>query len=118
MCVLKEFSPNDRGRDALKKSKELFQREAQVLYQINHPQIPKFRANFEEQKRLFLVQEYAEGKTVARALSERLKNSKTFTEAEAVEFLLNMLPSPHPYSWDGDHSSRYFSRQYYFSRSR
>jgi serine/threonine protein kinase len=92
MCVLKEFSPNDRGRDALKKSKELFQREAQVLYQINHPQIPKFRANFEEQKRLFLVQEYAEGKTVAKTLSDRLKNNTTFTEAEAVEFLQNMLP--------------------------
>jgi serine/threonine protein kinase len=92
MCVLKEFSPNDRGRDALKKSKELFQREAQVLYQINHPQIPKFRANFEEQKRLFLVQEYAEGKTVAKTLSERLKNNQTFKEAEAVEFLQNMLP--------------------------
>jgi serine/threonine protein kinase len=92
MCVLKEFSPTDRGRDAMKKSKELFQREAQVLYQINHPQIPKFRANFEEQKRLFLVQEYAEGKTVAKTLSERLKNSKTFTEAEAVKFLQDMLP--------------------------
>jgi serine/threonine protein kinase len=92
MCVLKEFSPNDRGRDALKKSKELFHREAQVLYQINHPQIPKFRANFEEQKRLFLVQEYAEGKTVAKSLSDRLKNNKTFNEAEAVQFLLNMLP--------------------------
>ncbi len=92
MCVLKEFSPNDRGRDALKKSKELFHREAQVLYQINHPQIPKFRANFEEQKRLFLVQEYAEGKTVAKTLSDRLKSNKTFKEAEAVEFLQNMLP--------------------------
>jgi serine/threonine protein kinase len=92
MCVLKEFSPNDRGRDALKKSKELFHREAQVLYQINHPQIPKFRANFEEQKRLFLVQEYAEGKTVAKTLSDRLKNNTTFTEAEAVEFIKNMLP--------------------------
>ncbi len=92
MCVLKEFSPNDRGRDALKKSKELFQREAQVLYQISHPQIPKFRANFEEQKRLFLVQEYAEGKTVAKTLSERLKNNQTFKESEADEFLQNMLP--------------------------
>jgi serine/threonine protein kinase len=92
MCVLKEFSPTDRGRDAMKKSKELFQREAQVLYQINHPQIPKFRANFEEQKRLFLVQEYAEGKTVAKTLSERLKNSNTFTEGEAVKFLQDMLP--------------------------
>jgi serine/threonine protein kinase len=92
MCVLKEFSPTDRGRDAMKKSKELFQREAQVLYQINHPQIPKFRANFEEQKRLFLVQEYAEGKTVAKTLSERLKNSTTFNEGEAVKFLQDMLP--------------------------
>ena len=92
MCVLKEFSPNDRGRDALKKSKELFHREAQVLYQINHPQIPKFRANFEEQKRLFLVQEYAEGKTVAKTLSDRLKKNTTFTEAEAVDFIKNMLP--------------------------
>jgi serine/threonine protein kinase len=92
MCVLKEFSPNDRGRDALKKSKELFQREAQVLYQINHPQIPKFRANFEEQKRLFLVQEYAEGKTVAKSLSDRLKSNQTFKEAEAVQFLQDMLP--------------------------
>jgi serine/threonine protein kinase len=92
MCVLKEFSPNDRGREALKKSKELFHREAQVLYQINHPQIPKFRANFEEQKRLFLVQEYAEGKTVAKTLSDRLKNNQTFKEAEVVQFLQDMLP--------------------------
>jgi serine/threonine-protein kinase len=92
LCVLKEFSPNDRSKEALKKSKELFQREAQVLYQINHPQIPKFRANFDEQKRLFLVQEYAEGKTVAKTLSERLKERQTFNEAEAVEFLHQMLP--------------------------
>jgi serine/threonine protein kinase len=62
------------------------------LYQINHPQIPKFRANFEEQKRLFLVQEYAEGKTVAKSLSDRLKNNQTFKEAEAVQFLQDMLP--------------------------
>jgi serine/threonine-protein kinase len=92
LCVLKEFTPNDRGKDALKKSKELFRREAEVLYQIDHPQIPKFRANFEEQRRLFLVQEYAEGKTVAKTLSERLKNSQTFSETEAVEFLHQMLP--------------------------
>jgi serine/threonine protein kinase len=92
LCVLKEFSPNDRGKDALKKSQELFQREAKVLYQIDHPQIPKFRANFEEQKRLFLVQEYAEGKTVSKTLTERLKNNQTFTESEAVTFLTQMLP--------------------------
>jgi serine/threonine-protein kinase len=92
LCVLKEFTPNDRSKEILKKSKELFQREAQVLYQINHPQIPKFRANFEELKRLFLVQEYAEGKTYANILSDRLKEGHAFTESEVIEFMQQMLP--------------------------
>ncbi len=38
------------------------------------------------------MQEYAEGKTVAKSLSDRLKSNRTFKEAEAVEFLQNMLP--------------------------
>jgi serine/threonine protein kinase len=92
LCVLKEFTPNERGRDSLRKARELFQREAKALYEINHPQIPRFRANFEEAKRLFLVQEYAEGKTYAKILGERIRESRTFTEQEAVSFLQNMLP--------------------------
>jgi serine/threonine protein kinase len=92
LCVLKEFTPNERGRDSLRKARELFQREAKALYEINHPQIPKFRANFEEAKRLFLVQEYAEGKTYAKILGERIRESRTFSEQEAISFLQNMLP--------------------------
>jgi serine/threonine protein kinase len=91
-CVLKEFTPNERGRDSLRKARELFQREAKALYEISHPQIPRFRANFEEAKRLFLVQEYAEGKTYAKILGERIRESRTFTEQEAIAFLQNMLP--------------------------
>jgi serine/threonine protein kinase len=91
-CVLKEFTPNERGRDSLRKARELFQREAKALYEISHPQIPRFRANFEEAKRLFLVQEYAEGKTYAKILGERIRESRTFTEQEAISFLQNMLP--------------------------
>jgi serine/threonine protein kinase len=92
LCVLKEFTPNERGRDSLRKARELFKREAEALYAINHPQIPRFRANFEEAKRLFLVQEYAEGKTYAKILGERIRESRTFTEQEAITFLQNMLP--------------------------
>jgi serine/threonine protein kinase len=92
LCVLKEFTPNERGRDSLRKARELFQREAKALYEISHPQIPKFRANFEEAKRLFLVQEYAEGKTYAKILGERIRESRTFSEQEAIVFLQNMLP--------------------------
>jgi serine/threonine protein kinase len=91
-CVLKEFTPNERGRDSLRKARELFKREAEALYAINHPQIPRFRANFEEAKRLFLIQEYAEGKTYAKILGERIRESRTFTEQEAITFLQNMLP--------------------------
>ncbi len=91
-CVLKEFTPNERGRDSLKKARELFGREAKTLHRISHPQIPSFRANFEEAKRLFLVQEYAEGKTYAKILGERIRESKTFTEEEAITFLHQMLP--------------------------
>jgi serine/threonine-protein kinase len=60
---LKELIPPEIGAYALEKSKELFQREAETLYQIKHPQVPQFRANFEQDGRLFLVQDYVEGKT-------------------------------------------------------
>ncbi|PSB01458.1 serine/threonine-protein kinase [Merismopedia glauca] len=92
MCVLKEFFPSGEGSYSLNKSKELFYREAAVLQQIDHPQIPKVRGTFENSKRLFLVQDYAGGKTYAALLTERLKEGKSFNEGEAIEFLLNMLP--------------------------
>ena len=43
LCVLKEFFPQVTDEAALQKAKQLFEREAGVLYQLNHPQIPKFR---------------------------------------------------------------------------
>jgi serine/threonine-protein kinase len=91
-CVLKEFFPSGEGSYSLNKSKELFYREAAVLQQIDHPQIPKVRGTFESGKRLFLVQDYAGGKTYAALLTERLKEGKSFSEGEAIEFLLNILP--------------------------
>jgi serine/threonine protein kinase len=69
-CALKELIPPETAY-ALDKSKELFQREATTLYQIKHPQVPEFRANFEQDGRLFLVQDYVEGKTYRDLLNER-----------------------------------------------
>ena len=56
LCALKELLPPQDNAYALEKSKELFQREAQILYQIQHPQIPQFRATFEQDQRFFLMQ--------------------------------------------------------------
>lgn len=92
LCVLKEFFPSGEGSYSIKKSKELFYREAAVVKQIDHPQIPKVRGTFESGRRLFLVQDFVEGKTYASLLTDRLQQGKHFSEAEAIEFLLNMLP--------------------------
>jgi len=92
LCALKELTPADSGAYALEKSKELFQREAQILYQIQHPQIPQFRATFEYEQRFFLVQDYVEGQTYRSLLDQRRAQGYTFSEAEVMQLLRQLLP--------------------------
>jgi serine/threonine protein kinase len=91
-CALKELTPAQGGEYALDKSKELFQREAQILYQIQHPQIPQFRATFEQDQRLFLVQDYVEGQTYRALLEQRKAQGIGFSEAEVVQLMRQLLP--------------------------
>jgi serine/threonine protein kinase len=90
-CVLKEFAPASRAEYAMQKARELFEREARVLYSIQHAQIPKFLAWFVEGDRLFLVQEYVAGKTYAQLLRERQQQGGVFSEAEIITWLLDLL---------------------------
>ncbi len=92
LCVVKEFLPQNLGKYELQKSRELFEREAKILHQLDRAQIPKFFACFEENDRLFLVQEYIQGPTYSALLRERQQQGQTFSEAEIVEFLKNLLP--------------------------
>jgi serine/threonine-protein kinase len=92
LCALKELIPAQGGDYALDKSKELFQREAQTLYQIQHPQIPQFRATFEQDQRLFLVQDYVEGPTYRHLLEQRQAQGHAFSEAEVMQLLRQLLP--------------------------
>lgn len=92
LCALKELIPAQGGAYALDKSKELFQREAQILYQIQHPQIPQFRATFEEDQRLFLVQDYVEGQTYRTLLEQRQVQGVAFSEAEVLQLMRQLLP--------------------------
>ncbi|OIP69853.1 MAG: serine/threonine protein kinase [Oscillatoriales cyanobacterium CG2_30_40_61] len=91
LCVLKEFSPQVQGSFALKKSQELFEREAEILYKLKHPQIPRFRELFREtinnKGYLFFVQDYVEGLNYRSLL-----NQQSFTEAEVIQLLFQILP--------------------------
>ncbi|HIK13380.1 MAG TPA: serine/threonine protein kinase [Oscillatoriaceae cyanobacterium M33_DOE_052] len=92
LCAIKEFIPGQTNPAFGQKARELFQREAAILYQIDHPQIPKFRAHFEQEGRLFLVQDYVAGKTYRNLLHERKAKGETFSEAEIRHLMEKLLP--------------------------
>jgi serine/threonine protein kinase len=91
-CVIKEFLPQNLGSYESQKSRELFEREANILYQIDHPQVPKFFACFEERDRLFIVQEYIKGTTYSSLLQKRQQRGITFSELEIIQLLKDLLP--------------------------
>lgn len=96
LCVLKEFAPQVQGSYALQKSQELFEREAGVLYKLQHPQIPRFRelfrVNLEDKGYLFLVQDYVEGENYRTILENRKQQGFRFNEWEVTQLLLQILP--------------------------
>ena len=89
-CVIKEFMPTAGSDRFSSKAAQLFQREAEILYQISHPQIPQFRATFEQDQRLFLVQDHIEGLTYREILQQR--PGQAFSETEIRAFLGQLLP--------------------------
>ncbi len=89
LCVLKELAPNVGTSGLLPKCRELFEKEAKLLDKLSHPQIPKFKAYFEYGGGLFFVQEYIDGQTY----QSLLKQNKTFDEAEAIQWLRDLLPA-------------------------
>jgi serine/threonine protein kinase len=91
-CVLKEFSVPFQDESLIYKSQALFQREASTLHQIQHPQVPRFWAAFEENQRLFLVQDFVEGPTYRQLLGDRSRQGNTFTESEVRYLLRHILP--------------------------
>jgi serine/threonine protein kinase len=91
-CAIKELSVSSHSRSRLSKAREFFKQEAALLYQLQHPQIPRFWATFEERDRMFLVQDYIPGRTYDSLLLERNERNQTFTEAEVWRFLLQILP--------------------------
>ncbi|MEG4224842.1 serine/threonine-protein kinase [Microcoleus sp. N9_B2] len=95
-CVLKEFAPQVHGSYALQKSEELFEREAGVLYKLQHNQIPRFRELFRvsisDRGYLFLVQDYVPGQTYRFLLDARKRQGLRFIEAEINQLLIQILP--------------------------
>ncbi len=95
-CVLKEFAPQVQEQQDLQKAKELFEREANVLKKLQHPQIPRFHASLQvkigNKDFFFLVQDYVDGDNYYQLLEQRESEGKAFSEEEVIILLQQILP--------------------------
>ena len=88
-CVIKQFSPQVKGEKSLKKAVTLFEQEAIRLNELGeHPHIPSLMAYFEQDNRLYLVQQFIEGATLAQELSHQ----GCFGEQKIREVMVGLLP--------------------------
>ena len=91
-CAIEELAPFAQFSSAVAKAKEIFKKEATLLYQLQHTQVPRFWTTVEEQSRLLLIRDYIPGKTYRDLLDDRRNLGRTFSEPEVCQFLLELLP--------------------------
>ena len=95
-CVVKEFAPQIEDSVIREKTAELFQRQAEILYNLYHPQLANFREIFrasqENPDSIFLVQDYIEGQTYQDLFNLRRSRGKFFNENEIKALLQKVLP--------------------------
>jgi len=88
-CVIKQFAPQIQGTAGRKKATELFLQEALQLLKLGkHSQIPTLLAYFEENSRLYLVQEFIDGEN----LLQELEKQGIFSESKIRALLQDLLP--------------------------
>ncbi|MEN9255285.1 MAG: serine/threonine-protein kinase, partial [Gloeomargarita sp. SZTDM-1c_bins_89] len=88
-CVVKQLQPQSTNPQVLEVARRLFNREAEVLYQLGSTvsRIPRLLAHFEQDNEFYLVQEFIEG----HDLSQELTPGKKYPETWVKQFLLDVL---------------------------
>jgi serine/threonine protein kinase len=88
-CVVKHFQPKDSNPAVLPIAKKLFDREAEVLYQLgnDHDQIPRLFAHFDEDGDFYLVQEFIDG----HALTQEIVSGQRLSESVVLSLLKDIL---------------------------
>lgn len=91
-CIIKQLFKWRKVQDqaqAMAKATRAFEQEASLLLQLGtHPQIPTLLACFEQDKRLYIVQEYIPGQN----LLEELLDRGIFSEQKIRDLLNDLLP--------------------------
>ncbi|MEH2061014.1 MAG: serine/threonine-protein kinase [Nostoc sp.] len=88
-CVVKHFHPKDSNPAVVAIAKNLFGREAEVLYQLgnDHDQIPRLFAHFDEDGDFYLVQEFIDG----HSLNQEIIPGQRLSENAVLNLLKEIL---------------------------
>jgi len=88
-CVIKQLYVQNPGNGISKKAADLFHQEAVRLDELGkHPQIPTLLGHFEQNQRLYLIQELIPGPT----LTQELQQKGAYNETQIWELLQDLLP--------------------------
>ncbi|PSB02863.1 serine/threonine protein kinase [Merismopedia glauca CCAP 1448/3] len=88
LCVVKRLKVNLSNPQLVIVTTRLFQTEAEVLYHLQHPQIPRLLADFMENGEFYLVQEYIDGEDLSKT---ELAFRKSLTQSEVIQLLQEIL---------------------------
>ncbi|MFM6156471.1 MAG: protein kinase domain-containing protein, partial [Sphaerospermopsis kisseleviana] len=87
--MIKQFLPQQSGSKFLARATELFKQEAVRLRDLGkHSQIPDLLAFFQQEGRLYLIQEFIPGENLLHELNRKGK----FSEIEVKNILIDLLP--------------------------
>lgn len=87
-CVVKQLQPEVPNQNCYEIALKKFKEEAVVLEQLKHDQIPQLYGYFEQEGRLFLIQEWIDGPT----LGEKVRALGQLSTEEVQQMLLRVLP--------------------------
>src|SRR5579885_1118083 len=100
IVAIKEMSARGLSQEELAEATQAFQREALLLAQLNHPNLPHIYEQLSEGNRWYLVMDYIEGETLetylARAPGGRLSVQETLQLGMQLASVLSYLHSRQP----------------------
>ncbi len=87
LCAIKEIQPdpNDTA-DIWAQAQTQFLKEASILAQLDHPNLPKVSDFFTENERDYLVMDYVPGQDLKQILEESRQNGHALSEAQILEW--------------------------------
>jgi serine/threonine-protein kinase len=81
LCAVKEIKPDIAdSAETTSQAREQFLREASILAQLDHPNLPKVSDYFTEDEREYLVMDYVPGKDLKQLIDEAVRSNRLFEE--------------------------------------